>query len=185
VFDYQAVTAWAALLAAFVALIAVWVEGRRNRFSQGLDLLLRLKAEFDSQAFRWKRQALAKSLVKQNRFPPEPSPELEAFIAHLMDHFQIVGLLLRKGRLDSELIYSEYFFWLHHYFFLFRTTIAAYRREDATIWYDAEWLYQRLLVHERRNRPKGDDVGPSKESLDQFLVGEAYPGPPSDTESQD
>lgn len=38
--DYTAIGTWVALITALFAVIAIWVEGKRSRFSQGLDILI-------------------------------------------------------------------------------------------------------------------------------------------------
>ena len=62
--DYTAISTWIALLAAFTAIAAVWLEGRRARFSQGLDLLLKLSDAFHNESFKIKRRLVAKGLRK-------------------------------------------------------------------------------------------------------------------------
>ena len=63
--DYNAVAAYAGLIAAMAAVVAIWLEGRRARFSQGLDILLRMNDTFDSNDFKEKRQTVVNLLLKQ------------------------------------------------------------------------------------------------------------------------
>lgn len=62
VLDYEAITAIAALATSLVAIYAVWAENRRARFSQGIDLLMRLNERFDGQDLKAYRRVAAKNL---------------------------------------------------------------------------------------------------------------------------
>jgi hypothetical protein len=168
--DYNAVAAYAGLIAAMAAVVAIWLEGRRARFSQGLDILLRMNDTFDSNDFKEKRQTVVNLLLKQGEGSKLPA-QADA-IDDLLNHFEVLGLLLRKRVLDEELVWAHYFVWLHYYFFSLRTYIASVRTWEPTIWDDVDWLHKRLIPLERKHRPKGSDIGPTKETLNQFLLRE-------------
>jgi hypothetical protein len=171
--DYNVVTAVAAVVAAVTAVFAVWVEGRRGRFLHGLETLLKLTDEFNGDRLK-RARASAVQLV----FPtPEPVVLMraaqETSIGQIIDHFQIVGLLLRRKILDRELVYSEYFFWLQHYFYFFEAFISESRRPDSTVWEDAYWLHENLMVLERKYRGRRANVLPTVETVRDFILEES------------
>lgn len=64
--DFNAITAGATVIAVFVAIYAIWVEQRRSRFSQGVELLLRLSDTFFySKEFIQNRREAARFLKKE------------------------------------------------------------------------------------------------------------------------
>jgi len=145
--DYGAVTALAAVVASIAAVVAIWIEGKRARFSQGLDILLRLGDQFNSASFVSKRRALAKLLASQERLSPLDQEERKRLSDEILDFFEMVGLFLKKKILDPELVHAEFFYWLYHYYALTKDHLAEFRRasNDNTVWEDAEWLYYTLL----------------------------------------
>jgi len=165
--DYNIISAWAAIVAAIAAVVALWIEGRRSRFSHGLDIVLKLDEVFHSkEEFRKKRRAVARLLKSDRNF--ERGKQV-AEIEDILNHFEMLGLLLRKGVLDKELVWAYFFVWLHHYYSLLKPYIAYVRRWEPTAWEDVDWLHQQLAAIERKHRPKGTDLGPSEERLREFL----------------
>jgi len=169
--DYTAIAAWAAVVAALAAIVAIWTEGKRARFSQGLELLLRLDEEFDSEEFKKKRRAVAKLLLKEEE-NFEKGKRLEE-VEDILNHFQIIGFLLRKGVLDKELVWVHFFFWLNHYYLFLKPHIASVREWEPTAWEDVDWLHRRLAVLERKHRPKGMSIQPTDEMIREFLTRES------------
>jgi hypothetical protein len=171
--DYNAVTAWAAMLTALTAVIAIWLQERRARFSQGVDILLRLTQQFENGNLLEARRSLAK-LVLADGLPTEIddfNQPRDALISEILNHYQTVGMLLQKRVLDRELVYSDYFNKLNHYRTLLKSYMAAYRKKqgDTTIWEDVDWLCDRLSALERKYVPRGADISPSQESPVEFL----------------
>lgn len=63
-FDYNGLTAWAAVATAWVAALALWTQLRSSRFAQGLDLLLRMDERFNSGDMLLARQRAAKGILE-------------------------------------------------------------------------------------------------------------------------
>ena len=170
--DYTAISSWAAVIAALTAVYAIWAEGKRARFSQGLDLLQKLSNEFNSDPFKEKRRAIAKILLKdknQQAITKKDTSTLKTTGTDILDHFQTVGILMRRGILDEELVYSEYFFWLEGYWICLQKVYSAFSEVDITVWEDAQWLYKLLKKFEKKLPPKGKVVEPTEEDLKYFL----------------
>lgn len=171
--DYNVISAWAAVIAALAAVVAIWIDGKRTRFSQGLDLVIRYREAFDAEEFKKKRRTIAKLLLKegdQKWF--EQGKRLEA-AEDILNHFQLIGYLRRRGILDKEFVWAEYYYWLTHYHHLLKLYVAAVREWEPSAWEDVDWLYEDLTSLERKNRPKGSDIGPTDETLREFLFRES------------
>jgi len=156
--DYSVFTAWATIVAALAAIIAVliaayaiWIEGKRTRFSQGLDVLLRLTDEFNSELYREKRRTVAKILLKKidGHITINDTENLVNMGEDILDHFQEVGLLLRMKILNVKLVYSDYYYWLSRYWECLKDIFAKSREADPFIWEDAEWLYKKIIGQEK------------------------------------
>lgn len=174
---YDAISAWAAVVAAFGALvaalaavIAISLEGKRARFSQGLDLVVRWREAFDSEEFKKKRRAVAKLLSREEEWF-ELGKRLED-VEDILNHFQLIGYLHSRGVLDRELVWAEYYFMLNHYYHLLKPYIASVREWDPTLWGDVDWLLTDLTGLERKALPKGEDVRPTEETSKEFLLRE-------------
>ena len=63
--NYDAISAWAAVFVAAVAVISIAVEARRAAFSRGVDVLLRYSAEFAGPEFVHRRRELARMLKRK------------------------------------------------------------------------------------------------------------------------
>jgi len=105
----------AAVAAALIAAYQVYL----SRFSLGVDLTLRLDERFESPEFQKKRCAAAHAIKRQ------PGSDIE----DVLDFFESIGLLTRRGALDEEFVYSTFFYWLHGYASKCRDLIAEQRRE--------------------------------------------------------
>jgi hypothetical protein len=176
--DYDAISAWAAVVAAFAALvaalaavIAISLEGKRARFAQGLDLLVRWREAFDTEDFKKKRRAVAKLLSTEGGWF-ERGKRLED-VEDILNHFQLIGYLRSRGILDRELVWEEYYFMLNHYYHLLKPYVASVREWDPTLWGDVDWLLKDLTGLERKALPKGGDTRPTEETSEEFLLRES------------
>ena len=91
----------AAVVAALIAAYQVYL----SRFSLGVDLTFRMDERFESPEFLKKRCGAAHAVKQQRGSDFEP----------VLDFFETLGLLTRRGALDEEFVYSTFFYWLHGY----------------------------------------------------------------------
>ncbi len=174
--DFNAITAGATVIAVFVAIYAIWVEQRRSRFSQGVELLLRLSDTFFySKEFIQNRQEAAlylkkkltlragkkktRSNVKSNTLPS--SIELDA----ILDFFQGMEMLIDKAAIDKELVWSYFSWWFFCYFALSKDYIEFWRNEDPNTWEDVLLLHKQLVKIENKENPQGYQIPSNKELL--------------------
>ena len=101
--DYSALAAWAAVVAAAVAVYAIWAESRRSRFALGIDLFLRLEADFRNDRMLTARRVASKALRSEN---PSDADDV-------LDFFEMIGLLVRRGALDKHVVWHNFFYWIH------------------------------------------------------------------------
>jgi hypothetical protein len=120
--DLNIISTWAAIIAALSAVIALWVEGKRSRYSQGIDLLFRLFDTFDSEIMKSKRRKVSRLLLKKlnGKLSKSDYSTLLTTIGDILDHFQWVAILFQKRRLDYDLVYSGYSWWVVYYCILLK-----------------------------------------------------------------
>lgn len=176
--DFNAITAGATVIAVFVAIYAIWVEHRRSRFSQGVELILRLSDMFfySKEFTQYRREAaryLKKNLTlkasnkktKSNIKPDVPSSiELDA----ILDFFEGMEMLVDKAAIDKELAWSYFYWWLSCYYALSKDYIEFWQNKDPNIWEGVIWLHKRLVKIENKENPQGYQI-PSTEDLLVFI----------------
>lgn len=140
--DYNALTAWAAVVAAAVAVYAIWAESRRSRFALGIDLLLRLEADFGNDRMLTARRLASKALRSDD---PSDADDV-------LDFFEMIGLLVRRGALDKYVVWHNFFYWIHRYYLSAQDYITAIQKEDPTIWADLVELHRSLVLIEKKER---------------------------------
>ncbi len=163
--DYNALAAWSGLGASIIALTAILLDGRRSRFALGCDLMLRLTERFDSERFRQARRRAANGLGHG-----EPAEAEEVF-----DFLETVGVLLRRGAIDNEVVWCMFSNSLYYYWHAGIGHIGEERRKCPTTWAGFKHAYDSVLATDRKM--SGDYALPSvpeERSLRDFLQSEEY-----------
>ena len=160
-FDYNAIIALAAVVAAVVAVYATWTESRRSYFALGIDLLFKLEVNFDDDKMRTTRRAAAEALLRD---------EDKGDVDDVLDFFEMVGMLLRRGALDDFMVWHNFFYWIHGYYLSNSDYIAESRSVDPTIWADLVELYKRMASIEKKERQCSDQqLQLTEKELTEFL----------------
>jgi hypothetical protein len=169
--NYTAISAWMAVIAALTVIFVVWIEGTRARFSQGLDLLFKLEDLFNSEKFVNRRRNVTR--VLNNKIGKRDN-KWEVDVGEILDHFQLVGILLHRGALDGELVHSEYYYWVSYYYHYLHSVISDWREgmHDPTAWEDVDYLYKELSKIENRYRRMKSSFAPTESNLKEFLLSE-------------
>ncbi|MFA6164479.1 MAG: hypothetical protein WC685_13750 [Methylobacter sp.] len=160
-FDYNALTAWAAVAASAVAVYAIWAESKRSRFALGIDIFLKLDANFGEDKMRTTRRAAAEALLRD---------EDKGDVDDVLDFFEMVGMLVRRGVLDDYMVWHNFFYWIHGYYLSNSDYIAESRSVDPTIWADLVKLYRRMVSIEKKERQCSDQqLQLTEDKLTEFL----------------
>lgn len=115
---YEAITAIATAVLAVATLIlgiVVWVvavaEGRRSRFSLGVDVAMKLDEQWNEGYLDRRRSAAAALLLS----PDKRGSGDEDHIEDVLDFFETLGHLTKRGALDAEMVWSYFFYWFYGY----------------------------------------------------------------------
>ncbi len=150
--NYDAISAWAAVFVAAVAVISIAVEARRAAFSCGVDVLLRYSAEFAGPEFVHRRRELARMLKRrlERGLTQKEQDDLLATATYFLDHYETIGYLLRRRILDRQLTFVYYAYTFHKYWPFLKELIDACQKEIPTLWEDVVWLDRAFMRISRR-----------------------------------
>jgi hypothetical protein len=109
-----------------VAISALLWQVHRARFNQSVDLLFRLEADFFGPAKKLQRVKASRDLLEGRSLEAEP----------ILDFFETMALLLRRGALDRELVKHTFFYWVDNYYEASKDAIAERQRKNPLIWKD-------------------------------------------------
>jgi hypothetical protein len=109
-----------------ISLSALLWQVHRARFNQSIDLLFRLENDFFGSAKKAQRVKASYDLLNSQSLEAEP----------ILDFFETMALLLRRGALDKEIVWHTFFYWIDHYYEASKNFIAARQKEDPLVWKD-------------------------------------------------
>jgi len=168
--NYSAIMALAAILGLIVTMIIFLCESRRARFSLGIDLILRLDNYFNSVDFRKKRNEAATALLSGDL----SSESQKVAVDDVLNFFETVGFLTRRGIIDFEVVWCFFFYYMHRYKLCTEEYIETCRKEDQTIWEDFIEVYERVKEVEKREcRVSGKGLSFSGDVKRKFIENEA------------
>jgi hypothetical protein len=172
--DYNAFAAWTALAGAVVAIIALIIQQCRARQIHSVDLIMKLIEQFDSDEFRKKRRKAAKVLLARiDETDEQPGvPEVD----DILNFFENMCYLQRIWVLSKQLIWVNFYNWLHGYYHSAARYIAETRRADVTGWKELCAVDKKLARIEEREVGRitklRDKSSTEKDELKIFLSGE-------------
>lgn len=160
----MALPPWLPVTLSFLGLILtlsafIW-QVRRARFNQSIDLLFRLEADFFGPAKRLQRVKASRDLLNGNVLEAEP----------ILDFFETVALLLRRGALDREIVKHTFFYWIDNYYEATEPFIVERQRTSPLIWKDLTALATNLRDLQRKQVPSYHP--PTPEQTAAFLAEE-------------
>ena len=109
-----------------LALIAFVYQVWRARLNQSIDLLFRLENDFFGTAKKAQRAKACREMQRGDFLEAEP----------ILDFFETMALLLRRGALDEEMVWHTFFYWIDHYYAAASAYIADRQRTDPLVWKD-------------------------------------------------
>lgn len=132
-----------------IALIALLIESARARFSRGVELLMLLDDRFESAEFRRTRRRAVEYVAAG--LPPEEFEGRQA-LEDVLNYFENVAYLLRRGALDVRSVWQSMETWLIPYYVLSEPYIARCQVEDGEWYAELDALVAR--VHDLDQRKK-------------------------------
>jgi len=163
--DVNSVVAFSSAAAAMAALVVALVtcfQLKHARFALGVDLVLKLEAQFDAPEMKTARSLAAKALSRDTN-----AVELEP----VLDFFETVGALLKRRAVDGDLAWSCFSYWVLRYAALASDQIRARRKADLdqTYYQEFEFLVEQMERVEGKKRHLKSVPPFSHDSLVSFL----------------
>ncbi len=154
--------AWLPIVISLVGIIvSLWAliwQVHRARFNQTIDLLFRLESDFFGPAKKAQRVKAADDLLNGRYLEAEP----------ILDFFETMALLLRRGALDAEIVSHTFFYWVDHYYEASREIIVQRQSFNPLTWKDLAFVTSlRRMQAEQLGRQKYSP--PSAEQIHNFL----------------
>lgn len=142
-----------------VSLSAFAFQVHRARFNQSIDLLFRLENDFFGPSKRLQRVKAARGLLVGQALEAEP----------ILDFFETMALLLRRGALDREIVRHTFFYWIDRYYQATAEKIAIRQTIDPLVWRNLTLFVQILRKDKAAQRGASPYAVPDAEELARFL----------------
>jgi len=167
--QWTAIGSIGSALAVVVAVVALVRESRASRFVVGIEMIMRLNDQFESDAFRKTRRAAA--LYLRNRAAGDPASL--AAVHDLLNFFSMVALLNRRKALDMRAIWFTFGYHLLPYYRQSHTEIDARQKREPLSNRTLARLYDSIFRIEERERGLQLGMPAQKESDEAFLSEES------------
>jgi hypothetical protein len=142
-------------LTTFVALIVGYRQLKEFQAEGQVQHLLALDQKFDQEPMLTYRRGLAEKRLKNEEDPDELYP--------LLDFFETVGLLVKRGYLDESDVWNTFSYSVFILNADARQTIEQQQREDRTTYAEFSFLVERLQRIEADKQ--GTSAHPSKDEI--------------------
>jgi len=159
----MAIPAWLPVAIPSVGIIVsvsalIW-QVRRARFNQSIDLLFRLENDFFGPAKRLQRVKASRDLLNGEFLEAEP----------ILDFFETMALLLRRGALDKEIVWHTFFYWIDRYYQASKPSITARQKIDPLVWKDLTQFVTDLRKLQIKQAAAASYHPPAPEEITRFL----------------
>jgi hypothetical protein len=145
-----------------IALLAFAWQIHRARFNQSIDLLFRLENDFFGPVKRVQRAKACRDLQLGNTLEAEP----------ILDFFETMALLLRRGALDEEMVWHTFFYWIENYYQALLPAILERQKTEPLVWRDFLTLVKKVEGLQARQLRIGTLPKPTSEQVAAFLAEE-------------
>jgi hypothetical protein len=140
------------------ALIYASRQLNQNREADKVNHLIRFIEEFEREPMAQYRKTVAEKRMRGTSYPPEAQK--------ILDFFETIGLLVRRGYLDDNDVWSSFGYWMFNIYADFREDIEQEQRLDKSYYQDSCELLARLKQIEEEQGSADDR--PSREEILDF-----------------
>jgi hypothetical protein len=140
------------------ALVYAKQQLKQARESEKVHHLVRFIEQFENEPMAGYRKALAEKRLKGTSYPPEAQ--------YVLNFFETIGLLVRRGYLDADDVWSSFAYWMFNVYADLREDIEQEQRDDETYFGDFCSLIETLRKIEKDEGCSDDH--PSREEIRDF-----------------
>jgi hypothetical protein len=174
---------WGPLLAAAIAIVGLVIAYRafrlQNRQFEDSINRLRQSIEFvretrELEILRgYEQQYFYNKAFMESRKRAIESIKNGSFVdaEDILDFFETIAMLVNRKKLDAELVWHTFSWWIHRYWVATQSHITEKRKVDPTLWHDLGQFYPKMMEIEKKENPKHkEDL--SAEELQEFYANE-------------
>jgi hypothetical protein len=153
-----------ALFTAIIAGTGVWalvyasLQLKQARESERMQHLLRFIEQFEHAPMAGYRKVVAEQRTKGVTYPAEAQ--------EILNFFETIGLLVRRGYLDVDDVWSSFSYWMFNVYADFRDDIEQEQKDDDHYYQDFCALIE--LLRKIEKEADGNDDHPSREDILEF-----------------
>jgi hypothetical protein len=140
------------------ALVYAGRQLTQAREAEKVKNLIEFIQEFEREPMAHYRRTVAEKRIKGTVYPPEAQK--------ILDFFETIGLLVRRGYLDADDVWSSFGYWMFNIYADFREDIEQEQRFDKSYYQDSCDLLKRLQKIEEESGSSDDR--PSREEILDF-----------------
>src|ERR1035437_9201982 len=97
-----------AVAGAILSIVSLAYQIRRSRFVTSIDILLKFESNFFGREKREIRSKAARGMLRETADFSEAED--------ILDFFETIALLVRKGALDSYMVWHTFDYWISRYY---------------------------------------------------------------------
>lgn len=161
----NAITAFAAILAAFAAFWAIRAENKRAQRASSVDLLLRFETQYHSKEMQRVRRETARGFLNAT---------LADEGKYLLGFFETMGVLARRDAIDEYFLWHSFWGDVDYYYSAIKPAIEEGQKINPAVYADLSYLHGRLVAIEEREGKSYEP--PRRDSLLSFLEEESKVG---------
>lgn len=161
---WTAVSAVSALIGVIVSVSTLVFSARQNKFALGVTILSKISDAFDTSQIR---EARSRAVSRLKAGDGNDDSDVNS----VLDFFEHVGLLLRRGAIDAEMVWHSFHYWIYHYYHLTRAYRAAERERHPSVWCDLDELYEIVMAYEAKAEARGERR-PTESETNEFIRSE-------------
>jgi hypothetical protein len=157
--DEATIAVWTQIGALIVQIvtigIAIWVFRRETHQSQALlsiDLLFKLEEKFNSDTLRKARAEAASGAISilegqsgEEQDVRQAQAQEQVRMDEILNFFDMLGLMVKQGRLDKKYAHFQFAYWLKHYYAFTHEYIRRVQKSRPQQWKYIPWIYDEFL----------------------------------------
>jgi hypothetical protein len=160
--DYNLILTLVSLGVALATIIILIVQVKQTHFALGVDLLMKLDNEFNSERMVIIRKNIAKEFLENPK---------DVYYAEIISFFEKIGMLVKNGALDKKMVWNSFYTWISIYYHVNYDDINEMREDDGTAWSEFLYLYKEMSIIEMKcNNKKAKDLQPTEDDIKEFFV---------------
>lgn len=138
----ESVASISAIIGVFLALVALVIESRRDRFTLQTQVLLGLDERFQSSEIRALRQQAAANLIAKapNNYQ----------LSQVLDFLATIAFLYERKAIDQDLAYRNFAYWMVRYWLCSTEFVRTERILDPSGWMTLERTISGFVQKEKR-----------------------------------